>query len=284
MKFKILKMKRLNYILFASLILFLGCEKDDSDEVETVVYNSAVNPVASFTSSQQGQDLESRYTWNFSSVLENTSVFVWDFGDGNTSSEANPSHTYERAGTYTVTLTVYGIPASGSILGPDDQVTQSITIEGPSTVDYLIGSWSPRNLKVGPYSGAGDWWNYNFSGGRPCLEDDVYTFSSDGSLTINHGSETWLENWQTGSGDYCGAPVAPYVNGTFSWSFDNDVVTVTGDGAYLVLAKAHNNGEDGVASSRSYNITSISPTTMQVAIDVSGGSGSVWWTYDLVKN
>ena len=39
-------MKRLNYILFASLILFLGCEKDDSDEVETVVYNSAVNPVA----------------------------------------------------------------------------------------------------------------------------------------------------------------------------------------------------------------------------------------------
>lgn len=277
-------MKRLNYILFASLILFLGCEKDDSDEVETVVYNSAVNPVASFTSSQQGQDLESRYTWNFSSVLENTSVFVWDFGDGNTSSEANPSHTYERAGTYTVTLTVYGIPASGSILGPDDQVTQSITIEGPSTVDYLIGSWSPRNLKVGPYSGAGDWWNYNFSGQRPCLEDDVYTFSSDGSLTISHGSETWLENWQTGSGDYCGAPVAPYVNGTFSWSFDNDVVTVTGDGAYLVLAKAHNNGEDGVASSRSYNITSISPTTMQVAIDVSGGAGSVWWTYDLVKN
>jgi len=112
----------------------------------------------------------------------------------------------------------------------------------------------------------------------------VYTFSSDGSFTINHGSETWLENWQTGSGDYCGAPVAPYINGIFSWSFDNDVVTVTGDGAYLVLAKAHNNGEDGGASTRSYSITNISTTTMQVTIDVSGGAGSVWWTYDLVKN
>jgi hypothetical protein len=67
-------MKSLNYILFASLILFSGCQKDDSDEAETIVSNSAVNPVASFTSSQQGQDLESRYTWNFSSVLENTSV------------------------------------------------------------------------------------------------------------------------------------------------------------------------------------------------------------------
>ena len=94
-------MKRLNYILFASLILFLGCEKDDSDEVETVVYNSAVNPVASFTSSQQGQDLESRYTWNFSSVLENTSVFVWDFGMA-TPQVKLTLLTYERAGTYTV--------------------------------------------------------------------------------------------------------------------------------------------------------------------------------------
>lgn len=30
----------------------------------------------------------------------------WDFGDGATSTEATPSHTYTRAGTYTVTLTV----------------------------------------------------------------------------------------------------------------------------------------------------------------------------------
>jgi hypothetical protein len=51
-----------------------------------------------------------------------------------------------------------------------------------------------------------------------------------------------------------------------------------------VLPKAHNNGEDGIASSRTYNITDITPTSMTVSIDVSGGSGSVWWTYDLTKN
>ncbi|MCB0158574.1 MAG: PKD domain-containing protein, partial [Caldilineaceae bacterium] len=32
----------------------------------------------------------------------------WDFGDGNTSSEANPAHTYESAGVFTVKLTVTG--------------------------------------------------------------------------------------------------------------------------------------------------------------------------------
>ncbi|WP_052436188.1 ThuA domain-containing protein [Georgenia sp. SUBG003] len=32
--------------------------------------------------------------------------YAWDFGDGSTSSEANPRHTYAKVGTYTATLTV----------------------------------------------------------------------------------------------------------------------------------------------------------------------------------
>ena len=32
--------------------------------------------------------------------------FTWDFGDGDTSFEINPTHTYETAGVYTVTLTI----------------------------------------------------------------------------------------------------------------------------------------------------------------------------------
>ncbi|MFC2168338.1 PKD domain-containing protein [Acidobacteriota bacterium] len=34
------------------------------------------------------------------------SIYSWDFGDGSTSSEQNPSHIYTAAGTYTVSLTV----------------------------------------------------------------------------------------------------------------------------------------------------------------------------------
>jgi len=35
----------------------------------------------------------------------NVTAWAWDFGDGNTSAEQNPGHTYESPGTYTVTLT-----------------------------------------------------------------------------------------------------------------------------------------------------------------------------------
>ncbi len=41
--------------------------------------------------------------------------YLWDFGDGNTSAETNPVHTYVQAGTYTVTLTAIGATGSDTL-------------------------------------------------------------------------------------------------------------------------------------------------------------------------
>ena len=59
-------------------------------------------PNASFTVSNNGCD----YTTAVIFVNQSTgaSSYYWDFGDGNSSTAAHPTHTYSVAGTYTVKL------------------------------------------------------------------------------------------------------------------------------------------------------------------------------------
>ncbi|MBU3024043.1 Ig-like domain-containing protein [Zobellia galactanivorans] len=65
-----------------------------------------------------------------------TLTYLWDFGDGNTSSQMNPSHTYTSSGDYNVELTVN----DGN--GGSDSVIISITIETPTTFDPLTGRYT----------------------------------------------------------------------------------------------------------------------------------------------
>jgi len=47
-------------------------------------------------------------TVRFADLSTNASVWVWTFGDGNTSADQNPTHTYTEGGNYTVVLSVNG--------------------------------------------------------------------------------------------------------------------------------------------------------------------------------
>jgi PKD repeat protein len=64
---------------------------------------SEIVTVRSFPTAVFSQVLSS-LTVNFTNNSANADSFLWEFGDGNTSTEKNPSHTYTTAGTYTVTL------------------------------------------------------------------------------------------------------------------------------------------------------------------------------------
>jgi len=72
-------------------------------------------PVASFTYSQNVNVV------TFTNTSIGSSSWLWNFGDGNTSSLQNPVHTYNDTGTYIATLTAF----NG---GCFDTITQTVTI------------------------------------------------------------------------------------------------------------------------------------------------------------
>ncbi|MEZ5583612.1 MAG: PKD domain-containing protein [Candidatus Competibacteraceae bacterium] len=62
----------------------------------------------------------------------NITSYSWDFGDGNTSTAPNPSHTYSVAGSYTVKMTATG-PGGSNTKIRNDLVTVSASDTDPGT-------------------------------------------------------------------------------------------------------------------------------------------------------
>ena len=96
------------------------------------------NPVPDFTADKQ-VTCQAPFTVNFTAVTapgDNVKSYSWDFGDGGTSTSANPAHTYTTTGSFDVRLTVTGSS------GCPGTVTKSqfIQIAAPTvTIDLLPG-------------------------------------------------------------------------------------------------------------------------------------------------
>jgi PKD repeat protein len=84
--------------LFFAILLLAGCKKDP--------------PIASFTMNKTSFKMGEEIT--FSNQSENAKDYLWDFGDGKTSTAENPAHTYAAAGSFVVTLTATSSAGSDS--------------------------------------------------------------------------------------------------------------------------------------------------------------------------
>tara|TARA_R110002049_G_scaffold1537_3_gene11847 strand:- start:2351 stop:3823 length:1473 start_codon:yes stop_codon:yes gene_type:complete len=98
--------KKFNRGVFALYIMFLGLVSCYDSGFEAFVPPTGnvnnIQPNTLFTTSANAND-------NLSIVFRSYSTdavsYLWDFGDGNTSTEANPDYKYATGGEYTVTLT-----------------------------------------------------------------------------------------------------------------------------------------------------------------------------------
>ena len=108
--------------------------------VKQVVFNNfqewnigKYDPEASFESNNINQD------YTFTNTSENSLNYNWDFGDGTTSTDENPIHSYTSNGNYTITLTTANCEKTS--ITTQNIIISALNIEDNEAVDnsfYLV--------------------------------------------------------------------------------------------------------------------------------------------------
>src|SRR5687767_4002652 len=107
---KILCMKSLVTTLFLLTVLMISsCKKNSSVEVpapEPPPEENVPDPVARFTVTNVVDQVLEGVTLNIENQSQNAVSYLWDFGDGTTSTEKTPTFNFITHGGYDIKLTV----------------------------------------------------------------------------------------------------------------------------------------------------------------------------------
>ena len=156
-----------------------------NSSIDNVSLTKIINPVANFTVTSNtvvGMDVK------FTNTSANAVSYLWDFGvEGATSTEANPTYTYNASGTYTVTLTVTG---NG---GDTHQKSMDIKICNVDIETILNGDMETSDAEGWNIVGAG-----TFASGGATWGATVEGFGKDGVLKIkeDNGTGTQYYIWK----------------------------------------------------------------------------------------
>ena len=168
-------------------------------------------------------------TWTDTSSGADT--YQWDFGDGTTSNEASPTHTYNEPGTYQVVQTVSGPGGTSQAEVGVAVGTFSITTEVesgddlPQTVRFAVDTgelptglpmWSVSKTDAG---GTVEIWNYNNPSVGPCALGAEQIVEGDDEAPILFIRCTLRE-----SGDYTVSVASTNINPSF---FESSAVDFT---------------------------------------------------------
>jgi PKD repeat protein len=243
------------------VILAASCSEEDTKEPAPLVeanFNFVV-------------DEDDASTVLFTSTSVGAAAHSWNFDDGSAAStQENPIHSFEP-GTYSVELTVT------SEDGRTSSKMKEITVADPQLeVRKLTGATSKTwklvrendggfPMEVGPQNRSTIYWSLGGatpSAERPCVFNDEYTFSLDGTFTYETKGDVFADAgefgpWSDEIGSVCidsddanfvgkdDADLTAWNDGVHSFEYDVAAgkLTVTGLGAFIGLQKVATNAE-----------------------------------------
>ncbi len=157
----------------------LGCDFTVTHQV--TVY---VNPVADFNATTVQVGNPTSFTDLSFSANGFISSWQWDFGDGGTSVQQNPLHTYGNAGTYMVTLIVF------NNFGCSDTITLPVIVNAIVNADFIadtVCSGSPTTFTDLSVTGIGTIasWYWDFGDGYASVQQNPqHVYISDGVYSV----------------------------------------------------------------------------------------------------
>lgn len=121
-------------------------------------------------------------------------AWSWDFGDGASSSEQHPSHTFEEDGSYLVELTVTGEGGDTDSASSEVSVSDS---SDPVTAEPVIDAFSVSTRTSGPWQRATATWSISHADGA--LESVTTELLDDGDTVLD--AETSSVSGSSASGE-----------------------------------------------------------------------------------
>jgi len=149
-----------------------SCDSYGSEWPEEASIADQTPPTAGFTAKV---NTANNLTVDFTNISVSATDYVWDFGDGGSSTDKDASHDFPDFGKYTVTL------IATDKLGVSNTVTQEIEVNKPTEV------FKPIILNAGFESGTESWENADLGGKIQVTTSPVVAgsqaakFPSDGS-------------------------------------------------------------------------------------------------------
>ena len=126
-----------------------------------IIVNPYVAPVANFVLDKNFGNNKLTVHFTDTSVGSDIRKWYWDFGDGVTSTEQNPTHLFAYPGTYTVSLKIINSKNVESILTKPNVVNVNLTAPIASFAQDTIAGYAPLTVTF-TYTGVDDYIVDNF--------------------------------------------------------------------------------------------------------------------------
>lgn len=163
--------------------------------------------------------------------------YSWDFGDGQTSTENSPSHTYTSGGTYTVTLTATNDCGNSTTIQTVDITVLSADFTSNTQTGCIPATISFSDMSAGnPTS-----YSWTFQGGNPATStsaNPVVTYNTPGVYTVSLVVNSSTENSNITKTDFLIIDAVP--TAAFSASTpQNNTITFSNETQYSNTAPSY---------------------------------------------